>query len=132
MGASQVLSWSGVRVHDGGESHPRAVVGLSRDAKTWSGRQREDVVTTTKTWRVDLFLYEDGDHTKADAVLHTDAGTELRASGVARKNPADRQVPEIGDELATCRALSELSHLLLVAASNDVEENIGAPARLMQ
>ncbi|MEZ5093001.1 DUF1876 domain-containing protein [Nocardioides sp.] len=87
-------------------------------------------MSTTKTWRVELFLYEEGDHTRADAVLHTDAGTELRASGLARKHPADRQVPEIGDELASCRALSELSHLLLVATSNDVEENIGAGVTL--
>lgn len=87
-------------------------------------------MTTTKSWRVELFLYEEGDHTKADAVLHTDAGTELRASGVARRNPADREVPEIGDELAACRALSELSHRLLIAATDDVEENVGAAATL--
>ncbi|MEZ5097443.1 MAG: DUF1876 domain-containing protein [Nocardioides sp.] len=87
-------------------------------------------MTTTKSWRVDLFLYEEGDHTKADAVLHTDAGTELRSSGVARKHPADREVPEIGDELAACRALSEMSHRLLIAATNDVEENVGAAASL--
>lgn len=89
-------------------------------------------MTTTKTWRVELFLYEEGDHTKADAVLRTDAGTELRATGVARKHPKDREVPEIGDELATCRALSELSHRLLIAASNDIEENIGGPTTLVR
>lgn len=83
---------------------------------------------TTKNWRVDLFLYEEDNHTKADAVLHTSAGTSLRASGLARKHPADREVPEIGDELAVCRALSELSHLLLLATTDDVEENIGAAA----
>jgi hypothetical protein len=89
-------------------------------------------VITTKTWHVDVFVYEEGEHTKADAVLHTDAGTELRSSGVARKNPSDREVPEIGDELAVCRALSELSHRLLIAASNDVEENVGAAVRLAE
>lgn len=87
-------------------------------------------MTTTKTWRVDVFVYEDDEHTKADAVLHTDAGTELRSSGLARKHPADREVPEIGDELAVCRALSELSHRLLIAASDDVEENVGMAVRL--
>ncbi|MFN8193975.1 MAG: DUF1876 domain-containing protein [Nocardioidaceae bacterium] len=87
-------------------------------------------MTTTKSWRVDLFLYEEDDHTKADAVLHTSAGTELRSTGLARKHPADREVPEIGDELAACRALGELAHLLLMAATDDVEENIGAAARL--
>ncbi len=89
-------------------------------------------MTTTKSWRVDLFLYEEDDHTKADAVLHTTAGTEVRATGMARKHPADREVPEIGDELAACRALSELSHRLLMAATYDVEENIGAAAALAE
>ncbi len=87
-------------------------------------------MTTTKTWRVDLFLYEDGEHTKADAVLHTDAGTELRASGVARKHPADRQVPEIGDELATARALADLAYKLLDVTAGDIEQFTHHPAHL--
>ena len=41
-------------------------------------------------------------------------------------------MPEIGDELATCRALSELSHALLVATSNDIEENVGGPVALVE
>jgi hypothetical protein len=42
--------------------------------------------------------------------------------GLARLNPADLDVPEIGDELATARALSELSHHLLDAAAGDLEQ----------
>ena len=64
-----------------------------------AGPQREDVVTTTKTWHAEVFLYEEGDHTRADVLLRTDAGTELRSTGLARRNPGDREVPEIGDEL---------------------------------
>ena len=41
--------------------------------------------------------------------------------GLARLNPADRDVPEIGDEIAAARALSELGHLLLSAAADDLE-----------
>jgi hypothetical protein len=87
-------------------------------------------VTTTRTWQAEVFLYEEGDHTRADVLLRTDAGTEIRASGLARRNPADREVPEIGDELAACRAFGDLAHRLLEAATDDVEENIGGPASL--
>jgi hypothetical protein len=87
-------------------------------------------VTTTKTWHAEVFIYEEGDHTKADVVLRTDAGTELRASGMARRNPTDREVPEIGDELAACRAFGELAHMLLEAATADVETNMGAAATI--
>jgi hypothetical protein len=79
---------------------------------------------------VDIYLFEHDDHTRADAVLRTDAGTELRHDGVARRHPRDRDVPEIGDELATCRALSGLAHDLLEAAIADVAANdpaVGQP-----
>lgn len=84
-------------------------------------------MSVTRTWHVEVFLYEDGDHTRADAVLRTDAGTELRASGLARRNPGDREVAEIGDELSTSRAFADLAHQLLEAATSDVEQNIGGP-----
>jgi hypothetical protein len=37
-------------------------------------------------------------------------------------------VPQIGDELAVARALSELSHLLLDDAARDIEQTSGVPA----
>jgi hypothetical protein len=49
---------------------------------------------------------------------------------VARRNPQDREVPEIGDELATSRAFADLAHQLLEAATADVEQNVGGPAGL--
>jgi hypothetical protein len=39
-------------------------------------------------------------------------------------------VPEIGDELAAARALSELSHNLLDAAAADIEKITHRPAHL--
>jgi Rv2632c-like len=77
----------------------------------------------TKTWHVDVYLYEQDGRTRAEAVLRTDAGTELRHEGTARRNPGDREIPEIGDELATCRALSGLAHDLLEATLADVQAN---------
>jgi hypothetical protein len=75
----------------------------------------------TRTWNVEIYLYEDDSATRAEAVLRTDAGTELRHTGVARRNPADRDIPEIGDELAACRAVTGLAHDLLEATITDVQ-----------
>jgi hypothetical protein len=77
----------------------------------------------TRTWHVAVHLFEQEDHTRAEAVLQTDAGTELRHEGLARRNPADRDIPEIGDELAACRALAGLAHDLLEATIADVAAN---------
>jgi hypothetical protein len=81
----------------------------------------------TKTWHIEVYLYEQEGATRAEAVLRTDAGTELRHEGAARRNPADRDIPEIGDELAACRALSGLAHDLLEATIADVQANDPAP-----
>ena len=77
----------------------------------------------TKTWHLHVDLYEADGATRAEAVLRTDAGTELRHVGTARRRPGDRDVPEIGDELAVCRALDGLAHDLLDASIADIQEN---------
>ncbi|GAA3517890.1 DUF1876 domain-containing protein [Nocardioides daeguensis] len=77
------------------------------------------------TWHVEIHLSEDGQRTRAEAVLRTTAGTELRSVGLARRSPDDRDAPEIGDELAVCRALSALAHDLFEASVLDVEANTG-------
>ena len=77
----------------------------------------------TRTWHVTINLFEEEALTRADAVLHTDAGPDVRHSALARRHPADRDVPEIGDELAACRALAGLAHDLLDAAIADVAVN---------
>jgi len=84
----------------------------------------------TTTWHVEIYLYEDGNQTRATAVLRTTAGTELRHEGTARRNPKDTAVPEIGEELATSRALSGLAHDLFEATVADVEQNVHHPVRL--
>lgn len=77
----------------------------------------------TKTWHLRVDLFEQDDTTRAVAVLRTDAGTELRHAGTARRRPSDRDVPEIGDELATCRALFGLAQDLLDASLMDIQAN---------
>jgi len=42
--------------------------------------------------------------------------------GLARRNPDDQQVTQIGEEIAAARALSDLSHQLLSYAAGQIEE----------
>lgn len=94
-------------------------------------------MNTTKQWRVDIEIDEhpDGRNTRAEARLHPLDGTlpdheDLVGEGLARRNPQDTEVPVIGDELATARALSDLSHRLLDAAATDIERRTHRPAYL--
>lgn len=79
----------------------------------------------SKQWRIDLYLSEDGDVTRARAELHTDHPQPLSAHGAACRAARDPAVPEIGDELAVGRALAALSRELLTLASLDIEESVG-------
>lgn len=76
---------------------------------------------TTKTWTVTIDLDEQGDTTFAEATLDAENKTQIRARGISRRNPGDEAVPQIGDELATARALSDLVDQLLDATASDIE-----------
>jgi hypothetical protein len=89
-------------------------------------------MSTAKRWSVEIHIDEHESRTRAEARLHTADRTHLVGVGLARLNPADRDVPEIGDELAAARALSDLAHQLLDAAANDIEGATRAPARLSE
>jgi Domain of unknown function (DUF1876) len=89
-------------------------------------------MSTTKRWRVDIVIDEHENKTRAEARLHNPDETGLVATGLARRNPHDRDVPEIGDELAVARALSELAHKLLDATAADIEQLTHQPAYLAE
>lgn len=78
------------------------------------------MTTTAQTWWVEIFVGETDGVSTATARLHSHDRTSLSAHGTARLNPRDRDVPEIGVELATARALSELAHQLLESAAEDI------------
>ncbi len=89
-------------------------------------------VTETKTWTIEVVLAENDSRTRADAVLHTAAHGELRGQGHARRHPADAPVPEIGDEVAASRALSDLAHKLLDTAAGTIEATTHKPVYLRE
>ncbi|MFJ9898289.1 dsRBD fold-containing protein [Streptomyces sp. NPDC091280] len=49
--------------------------------------------------------------------------------GVARRNPIDRSVPEVGEELAASRALKDLAVRLHDVARDDITELTGPAAQ---
>ncbi|MEO3859913.1 dsRBD fold-containing protein [Acrocarpospora sp. B8E8] len=79
-----------------------------------------------KQWTVQIYITEEGDQTRARAVLSTRDKTQLEGVGHARRNPIDRPVPEIGDELAAARALAKLADSLFSASSQDITQLAGS------
>jgi hypothetical protein len=83
-----------------------------------------------KRWTVEIILDEEDGRTYAEARLHTQAGTRIRGIGRAKLHPADEDIPEIGDEIATARALTDLGHRLLLTAAADLETSLRNPVHL--
>jgi hypothetical protein len=88
---------------------------------------RDDV----KQWMVSIEIDEHEGRTRAVAHLHTRDTDRLAGVGLARLAPTDRDVPEIGDEVAVARALSDLAARLMQAATEDIEQITGQPAHLL-
>lgn len=84
----------------------------------------------TKEWDVHVHVFEeDGGATRVKAVLDT-GETLMTGHGRARRNPADIEVPEIGDEVAVSRALNDLGHKLMRTADRDLEGVGSGPSHL--
>jgi hypothetical protein len=91
-----------------------------------------DEVARTRSWRVDIALYEAGDNTTAHAILVSGPAQHMDAEVAAHRHPADVPVPKIGDEVAVARALRRLSDRLFTAASADIERAQGQPANITE
>ena len=84
----------------------------------------------TREWDVSIHISERDGKTHARAALRTHEGPEVVGVGEARLNPADSDVPEIGAELATARALSHLAHELFTLTVGDIGGVTRAPVHL--
>ncbi|MFE4541149.1 DUF1876 domain-containing protein [Arthrobacter sp. NPDC056727] len=83
-----------------------------------------------KSWSVNIALDEHDGQTRATARLRAGDRPELEGVGMARRNPADSDIPEIGNELATARALADLAHQLIEVTAGDIEKVTKLPAHL--
>ena len=79
----------------------------------------------SEQWTVQVYISGDEDDTVARAVLLTSQGMRVIGVGRARRNPVDRPVPEIGDELAVGRALADLADRLRGVAAADIAQLSG-------
>ena len=77
-------------------------------------------MVTVDSWPVEISLREEDRQTRAEARL-TKEGIGLVGRGLARRNPDDQEVTQIGEEVAAARALSDLAHQLLSGAAGQIE-----------
>jgi len=84
-----------------------------------------------RVWTVNVVFTEDDTTTRADAVLEG-APLDLRGWGRARRNPADPDVPAVGEEIAAARALHDLAHHLIEQAAHTIESWEGAPVEVRE
>jgi Rv2632c-like len=80
-------------------------------------------------WHIEVAFTETDDRTRADAMLEL-PDQRFHGWGQAKRAPADPKVPVIGEELAAARALSMLSHELLHAAADRIEQFEGRPVNV--
>jgi hypothetical protein len=90
----------------------------------------EVIVVPPTGWNVEIQFEEDESLTTAASLLRLPDGTEIQGRGQARRNPADPAQPQIGEEIAAARALSDLVHQLLDKAAAEIEDVTHKPAHL--
>lgn len=104
-----------------------SLVATGKGSNIMCGDQSDHVL---QHWTVDISIDEYEGLTRAKARLRW-REKELVGVGLARLNPADRNVPEIGDELSVARALSDLGKRMLKVSTHDIEAVTHQPARLL-
>ena len=73
-----------------------------------------------QTIHVDIRIDEDETNTLVFAELNL-RGDHFESVGRARRNPEDRPMPVVGEELATARALGNLALQVMEAAQDKIE-----------
>jgi hypothetical protein len=82
-----------------------------------------------KTWNAEILIEETPERTDATVTLRM-GDCECIATGHARRNPDDPNVPRIGEELATARAFGDLSSKLVEEAAGILEGHLGREVHL--
>lgn len=92
------------------------------------GRKDSDI--RKKAWQVTISVDEHPKRTRAIVEMPW-RDQVLTGVGLAHRNPADRDIPEIGDELAVARALSDLADQLFSMTASDVNDATHEPTVIM-
>ncbi len=86
-------------------------------------------MSTARAWTVEIVFTEEGDSTRADAILET-GSVRHHGWGQSHRNPDDDDVPRIGVEIAAARSLEDLVGKLLKEAEDEIEEHTGEHAHV--
>lgn len=81
---------------------------------------------TGKSLTVQITIDEYDGRTRVQATLQW-RGQSITGTGLARCNPADQDIADIGDELAVARALADLAARLKAEAVHDIEQSTHRP-----
>lgn len=73
------------------------------------------------TSHVEIAFMEEGDRTRAEAVLEL-GGVHFHGLGQARRAAGDPDVPIVGEELAAARALTDLAFKMVEAAAERIDQ----------
>ncbi|GAA2259529.1 DUF1876 domain-containing protein [Streptomyces amakusaensis] len=76
-------------------------------------------------WHIELEFREEGDSTRAAAMVRLADGTEVRGHGHAQRHPSDSEQLRVGEEIAAARALMDISSQLLRKAHTEIDEASG-------
>ncbi|MFI6585394.1 DUF1876 domain-containing protein [Embleya sp. NPDC050493] len=80
-------------------------------------------------WHIEMEFKEDGKRTEAAALLRLRDGTELRSHAHASRFPDDPDQPQVGEEIAAARALTDLTRQLLDKAAGEIEATTRRPVQ---
>ncbi|MER5463714.1 MULTISPECIES: DUF1876 domain-containing protein [unclassified Streptomyces] len=76
-------------------------------------------------WHVEMEFTEEGDRTRAAAMVRLGDGTEIRGHGNAQRHPSDSEQLRVGEEIAGARALMDMASQLLQKAHTEIDEASG-------
>lgn len=71
-------------------------------------------------WHVEMEFQEDGDKTKAVAMVRLGDGTEVRGHGQCRRHHSDAPQLRVGEEVAGARALNDIAMQLVTKAEAEL------------
>lgn len=91
----------------------------------------EDEDSVRKDWTVQIAIDEYDGRTRATATLRG-RDQETTGIGLARCNPDDPDVADIGDELAVARALAALVQQLRTSTVHDITESTNQPVAVLR
>jgi nicotinate phosphoribosyltransferase len=107
----------------------RRTLGSPSTSTTRPMTEGGNTMEESKVLTIEVLIEETIDRTDAKAITSI-RGERFAGWGRARRNPSDSPIPKVGEELATARALSDLSHQLLEAACTRIEESEGRPVHV--